>query len=184
MQIFDLVFDLGDVLHRQFDLLRVWDAGLMTSGEAKLLSDLFFAEDDGDTLVQIYRELFDEELDLSGLGGRVPAELSVALVRLATNIDAIARLGTNNRRMAARIEQSEGAFKPQVEDWAEVYDELAEISRRPSPCLDSTEDRVRFLQVTTTLVKRIVPLETFAGYDQAEFASAIEMARARAAGEA
>jgi hypothetical protein len=89
VQIFDLVFDLGEVLHRQLDLLSAWEAGLMTSGEAKLLSDLFFAEDDGETLIQIYREFVHEELDLSRLGGRVPAELSVALSRLATNVDAI-----------------------------------------------------------------------------------------------
>jgi hypothetical protein len=49
MQIFDLVFDLGEILHRQLDLWRAWEAGLMTSGDAKLLSDLFFAEDDGES---------------------------------------------------------------------------------------------------------------------------------------
>jgi hypothetical protein len=184
MQIFDLVFDLPEVLHRQFDLVGAWEAGLMTSGEAKMLSDLFFAEDGGDTLVKIYREVFDEELNLTGLGGRIPAELSVALVRLATNIDAIARLGINNQRMAARIEQSGGAFKPQVEDWAEVYAELSAISSQPSPCLNSTDERVRFVQVETKLLKWITPIATFAGYDQEAFASAIEMARARAAGEA
>lgn len=182
MEIFDLVFDLGDVLHRQLDLLSAWDVGLMTSGEAKMLSDLFFAEDGGDTLIQIYREVFDEQLDLAGLGGRVPAELSVALARLATNVDAIMRLGASNLKLAGRIKQSNGTFKPGVNDWAEVYDELAEISRRPSPCLDSTDDRVRYLQVQTSLIKRIVPVATFAGYDTAAFTSAIQMARQRAAG--
>jgi hypothetical protein len=184
MQIFDLVFDLQEVLHRQLDLLSAWDAGLMTSGEAKMLSDLFFAEDGGDTLIQIYNEVCDEELDLSGLSGRVPAELAVALSRLATNIDAIMRLAAGNLRMAGRVKQSNGTFKPSVEDWAEVYDELAEISRRPSPCLHSTEDRVRYVQVQTSLIKRIVPVATFAGYDKAAFSSGIEIARQRAAGEA
>jgi hypothetical protein len=184
MEVFDLVFSFEEVLHRQIDLIGAWEAGLMTSGEAKMLCDLFFAEDGGDTLIKIYREVFDEELDLTGLGGRVPAELSVALVRLATNIDAIARLGINNQRMAARIEQSGGAFKPQVEDWAEVYAELSAISSQPSPSLNSTDERVRFVQVETKLLRWITPIATFAGYDQATFTSAIEMARARAAGEA
>jgi hypothetical protein len=49
-----------------------WEAGLMTNGEAKMLSDLFFAEDGSDALIQIYCELFDEELDhLVGLLVRV-----------------------------------------------------------------------------------------------------------------
>jgi hypothetical protein len=183
MQIFDLVFDLQEVLHRQLDLLSAWDSGLMTSGEAKLLSDLFFAEDAGDTLIQIYLEVSDEALDLSGLSGRVPAELAVALSRLATNIDTIMRLAAGNLRMAGRVKQSNGAFKPGVEDWAEVYDELAEISRRPSPCLHSTQDRIRYVQVQTSLIKRIVPVATFAGYDQKAFEFAIETMRARAAGE-
>jgi hypothetical protein len=184
MQIFDLVFDLGDVLHRQFDLLSAWEAGLMTSGEAKMLSDLFFAEDRGETLIKIYREIFAEELDLSGVGGRVPAELSVALARLATNIDVIGRIGSNQRHVADRIKASNGALKPRVEDWAEVYDEFTKVLVRPSRCLDGQEDRKRFLLLKASLIKRIAPLVTFAGYDPAEFASAIEMARARAAGEA
>lgn len=184
MEVLDLVFGFEEVLHRQLDLVGAWEAGLMTSGEAKMLSDLFFAEDGGDTLIKIYREVFDEELDLSGLGGRVPCELSVALVRLATNIDAIVRLGVNNQRMATRIDQSGGSFKPQVEDWAEVYAELSAISSQPSPCLNSTDERLRFLKIETKLLKWITPIATFAGYDQGAFASAIEMARARAAGEA
>jgi hypothetical protein len=184
MNIFDLVFDLGEILHRQLDLLSAWEAGLMTCGEAKLLSDLFFAEDDGEALIQIYREYFHEELDLSGFGGRVPAELSVALSRLATNVDAIGRLGNGHRQIIAKVEESKGRFEPRVEDWAEVYDEFTHILARPSQCLDGLEDRKRFLLLKAALVRRIAPMATFAGYDQAEFASAIEMARARAAGEA
>lgn len=184
MQIFDLVFDLQEVLHRQLDLLSAWDAGLMTTGEAKMLGDLFFAEDGGETLIQIYHEVFDEELELDSFGGRVPLELSVALSRLATNIDVVARLGNGHRQMMMRVEASKGAFKPGIEDWEQVYAELTEIITRPSPAMDTTEARLRFLQVKAVLVKRIAPMATFAGYDQKAFAFAIETMCARAAGEA
>jgi hypothetical protein len=183
MNIFDLVFDIDEILHRQCDLLSAWDNGLMTTGEAKMLGDLFFSEDDGATFRQIYREAFDEELELDGIGGRVPLELSVALARLATNIDAVLRLGIENRRIMHRIEASKGAFEPRVEDWAEVYAELTDICSRQSPIMNTTKARVRFLQVKAALIKRIGPIATFAGYDNVAFASAIEMARARAAGE-
>jgi hypothetical protein len=183
MQIFDLVFDIDEILHRQCDLLGAWDAGLMTTGEAKMLGDLLFAEDDGATLVQLYREVLREELELNGFGGRVPLELSVALARLATNIDVVARLGSRYRHMVMRLEAS-GKVEPGVEDWGEVYAELTDIITRQSPCMDTVESRVRFMQVKAALIKKITPLAIFAGYDQAEFASAIEMARARAAGEA
>jgi hypothetical protein len=184
MQIFDLVFDIDELLHRQCDLLGAWDAGLMTTGEAKMLGDLLFAEDDGATLVQLYREVLDEELELNGFGGRVPLELSVALARLATNIDVVARLGSRYRQMVMRLEASKDKVEPGVEDWAEVYAELTDIITRQSPCMDTVESRVRFMQVKAALIKKITPLAIFAGYDQAEFTSAIEMARARAAGEA
>jgi hypothetical protein len=154
----------------------------MTSGEAKLFSHLFFAEDDGETLTQVYREFFHEELDLSGLGGRVPVELSVALSRLATNGDAIGRLGNGHRQIMTRVGESKGRFEPRVEDWAEVYDEFTHILARPSQCLDSLDERKRCLLLKAALARRIAPMATFAGYDQAEFSSAIEMARARMVG--
>ena len=183
MPIFDLVFDIGEILHRQCDLLSAWDAGLMTTGEAKMLGGLFFNEDDGATLIQIYQDLFDEELELEGTGGRVPAELSVALARIATNIDAVLRLGDKQRRMMGRIDASKGAFEPRVEDWEEVYGELTELCIRPSICMATLDDRKRFLLVKTELIRRIGPIATFAGYDKDVVEAAIDTLVRNARGE-
>lgn len=116
MQMFDLVFDIDEILHRHCDLLGAWDAGLMTTSEARMFGRLFFGDEDGATLTELYRDLFSEPLELDVDGGRVPGELSVALARLATNTDAVIRLGNEHRRMAWRIEEGKGAFKPSVED--------------------------------------------------------------------
>lgn len=174
MPTFDLVFDTGERLHRERNLLSAWDAGLMTTGEAKMLGGLFFNEDDGATLILIYQDIFNEDLELEGRGGRVPAELSVALARIVINIDAVVRLGDKQRRMMWRVDGTKGAFKPEIEDLEEVYGELTEICTRPSVCMNTVEDRQRFLLVKTALIRKIGPLATFVGYDEDVVGAAID----------
>lgn len=171
-------------MHRHCDLLGAWDAVLMTTGEARMFCRLLFADEDGATLIELYRDLFDELLELDADGGRVSAELSVALSRLAANVDAVIRLGNEHRRMAWRIEEGKGAFQPTVEDWHEVYAEIAEIFLRPSICMQTLEDRQRFLLVKSALIRKVSPLATFAGYDEAQFASAIAKAQLKVRAEA
>lgn len=156
----------------------------MTTGEARMLGRLFFGDDKGETLIQVYGDVFGEALDLEGDGGRVPADLSVSLARLATNIDAVVRLGKNQLKMMLRIRESKGCFTPGVEDWAEIYDELTEICIRPSLCLDSADQRTRFLMLKTALIRKVSPLAAFAGYDEAQFSEAIQKAQRRVRGEA
>lgn len=167
------LFDIGELLLRNCDIIAAWDEGLMTWPELRMLSELFYAEDAAFVLAKAYRSDADEIHRLWNSEGLADPFMGVPLARLAAGIDVIIKLARDSSHIAHDHWLGKASGQKVDAFHIRALHEIEAIISQPLACDELYDDQKRYRASVDILYAPMWNRACKVGYDAQSFKSAI-----------
>lgn len=171
------LFDIGELILRNTDIIAAWDQGLMTWPELRVLAELFYAENAAFVLAKACGSDADEIHYLWNSEGLADPFLGVPLARFAESVGQIVAFADEHSELE-RQHRSGQSGKAEVVAFQQRHSAAIEaIACAPLACNELYDDQPKYVASLNSLYPPIWARALEIGYQAGDFQAVIAKAQ-------
>lgn len=171
------LFDIGELILRNTDIVAAWDQGLMTWPELRVLAELFYAENAAFVLVKACGSDADEIHYLWNSKGLADPFLGVPLARFAESVGQIVAFADEHSELERQHRMGQSGEAEVVAFQQRHGTGIEAIAYAPLACDELYDDQSKYVASLNSLYPPIWARALEIGYQAGDFQAVIAKAQ-------